>query len=105
MKMGGDSVMARDVKNKTMILFLPNCRPKINAVGGAPLKMAKNIFPPNHQLSGLVDIGLIRIYTKLERKNDQKLTSSFRNHQTFGLLGKITSRGELSRNFSMSNYS
>jgi len=45
MKMGGDSVMARDVKNKTMILFLPNCRPKINAVGGHHSKWPKIFFP------------------------------------------------------------
>ena len=38
--------------------------------GGAPVKMAKNIFPSIiTKLTRLVDIGLIRIYTKFEREN------------------------------------
>ena len=36
---------------------------------------------------------------------DQKLIFLFSNHKIFGLLGKITSRGELSQKFIMSNYS
>ena len=35
-------------------------------LGGAPLKMAKNIFPIVTKLAGLVDIGLMRMYTKFE---------------------------------------
>ena len=44
------------------------------------------------------------VYQVWGRKIDQKLTFLFRNHQDFGLLGKITSQGELSQKFSMSNY-
>jgi hypothetical protein len=37
------------------------------SIGGTPLKMAKNFFPPiNTKLSVLVDIRLIRMYTKFE---------------------------------------
>jgi len=41
---------------------------KINTIigGGAPLEMAKNISPIITKLSGPVDIGLIRMYTKFE---------------------------------------
>jgi len=49
--------------------------------------MAKHIFSPIiTKLSGLVDIGLIRVSPKFERKNDQKLTFFFHMHQIFGLL-------------------
>ena len=63
--------------------------------------MAKNISPQITKLSGLADIGLI---TSLREKIDQKLTFFFRNHENFGLLGKIASRGEHGQNFSLSNY-
>ena len=62
--------------------------------GGAPLKMAKHIPPPpvTTKRSGLIDISLIRMYTKFERKNDQKLTFFFHKHQNISLLVKLLVR-------------
>jgi len=57
------------------------------------------------KLSKLVDLGLIRVHTKFERKNEQKLTFFYRTHQIFGLVVKITSWGDLSQNLSISKYS
>ena len=52
----------------------------------------KYFSPIITKLSGLVDMGLIRMNTKFERKNYQKLTFFFHMHQIFGLLVKIVSK-------------
>ena len=73
-------------------------------MGGALLKMAKNIFSPIITKSGFEDIGLIRMYAKFEIKWLEG-GFFFCKNQNFGLFMRITNWGELTQNFSKSKYS
>ncbi len=51
--------------------------------------MAKNIFPKDHQTFRTCGYRSIRIYTKFERKSDQKLTFFFHTYHFFVYQKKL----------------